>query len=39
MKAAVLRAVGSPISIEQVELDPPRATEVRVRIKAAGVCH
>ena len=39
MKAAVLRAVGSPISIEQVELEPPRATEVRVRIKAAGVCH
>ena len=35
----MLRAVGLPISIEEVELDPPRATEVRVRVKAAGVCH
>ena len=39
MKAAVLRAVGSPISIEQIEIASPRATEVRVRVKAAGVCH
>ena len=39
MRAAVLRAVGAPISIERIELEPPRATEVRVRIKAAGVCH
>ena len=39
MKAAVLRAVGSPISVEQIELEPPRPGEVRVRIKAAGVCH
>ena len=39
MKAAVLRAVGAPISVEPLELEPPRAGEVRVRIAAAGVCH
>jgi Zn-dependent alcohol dehydrogenase len=39
MKAAVLRAVGEPLSIEDVELDPPGPGEVRVRIEAAGVCH
>ncbi|HEV7623340.1 MAG TPA: alcohol dehydrogenase catalytic domain-containing protein, partial [Amnibacterium sp.] len=39
MKAAVLRAVGEPLSIEDVELDPPGPGEVLVRIEAAGVCH
>jgi Zn-dependent alcohol dehydrogenase len=27
------------LSIETVELDPPKATEVLVRVQAAGVCH
>ena len=39
MKAAVLRAVGEPLTIEDVELDPPGPGEVHVRIEAAGVCH
>jgi Zn-dependent alcohol dehydrogenase len=39
VKAAVLREVGSPLTLEDVELDEPRAGEVRVRIEAAGVCH
>ena len=39
MKAAVLREIGAPLSLEDVELDEPRAGEVRVRIEAAGVCH
>ena len=38
MKAAVLRQVGSPLTLEDVELDAPKADEVRVRIAAAGVC-
>lgn len=38
MKAAVLREVNKPLSIEEVELDPPKEHEVRVRIAAAGVC-
>ena len=38
MKAAVLREVGAPLTLEDVELDEPKAGEVRVRIEAAGVC-
>lgn len=39
MRAAVLRAVGEPLAIEDVQLDGPGAGEVLVRIEAAGVCH
>jgi Zn-dependent alcohol dehydrogenase len=39
MRAAVLRETGSPLSLEEVQLDEPRAGEVLVRIEAAGVCH
>jgi S-(hydroxymethyl)glutathione dehydrogenase / alcohol dehydrogenase len=37
--AAVLRAQGSPLTIESLELDTPEAGEVLVEVKAAGVCH
>jgi S-(hydroxymethyl)glutathione dehydrogenase/alcohol dehydrogenase len=39
MKAAVLRAVGEPLQIEDVELDATGPREVRIRAVAAGVCH
>jgi NDMA-dependent alcohol dehydrogenase len=39
IKAALLRAANNPFSIEDVDLDDPRAGEVLVRIKAVGVCH
>ena len=39
MRAAVLREIGAPLQLEDVELDEPRAGEVGVRIEAAGVCH
>jgi len=39
MRAAVLREVGRPLSLEEVELDPPGPGEIQVRIEAAGVCH
>ena len=47
VKAAVLRESGKqqsyansrPLSIEEVELEPPRQGEVLVRILAAGICH
>jgi NDMA-dependent alcohol dehydrogenase len=39
MRAAVLYEVGSPLVVEDVDLDPPRAGEVLVRIAATGVCH
>ncbi len=37
--AAVARAGGAPFTIEQLELDEPRADEVLVRVVAAGMCH
>ena len=39
MRAAVLREIGAPLQLEDVELDEPKAREVVVRIEAAGVCH
>lgn len=39
MKAVVFRDPHSPIEFTEVDLAPPRAGEVRVRIAAAGVCH
>ena len=39
MKAAVLRAPGQRMDIEDVRLDEPRAGEVLVRLVATGVCH
>ena len=36
--AALFRTVGAPLSIETVALDPPKATEVKVRIAAVGLC-
>jgi S-(hydroxymethyl)glutathione dehydrogenase/alcohol dehydrogenase len=38
-KAAVATAAGKPLSIEEVELDGPRAGEVLIEIHATGVCH
>ncbi|HVS26281.1 MAG TPA: zinc-dependent alcohol dehydrogenase family protein [Burkholderiales bacterium] len=47
IKAAVLNQMGSklpyaasrPLSVEDIELDPPGHDEVLVRIAAAGLCH
>ncbi len=39
MKAALLRAPHEPMTIEEVELDPPGAGEVLVKLSATGVCH
>ncbi|KUM03616.1 S-(hydroxymethyl)glutathione dehydrogenase [Chromobacterium sp. F49] len=38
-KAAVAWAAGQPLSIEEIEVQPPQAGEVRVRMVATGVCH
>ncbi len=38
-RAAVLHDVGKPWSIEEFQLDPPRAGEVLVEMAAAGLCH
>jgi S-(hydroxymethyl)glutathione dehydrogenase/alcohol dehydrogenase len=39
MKAAVLRQVGSPLQIEDVQIGKPGPHEVLIRTRAAGVCH
>jgi S-(hydroxymethyl)glutathione dehydrogenase/alcohol dehydrogenase len=39
MRAAVLERPGTEPRIEELELDEPRAGEVRVRMAASGVCH
>lgn len=47
IKAAVLTAMGAappyatskPLSVEEIELDPPGPGEVLVKIAAAGLCH
>ena len=38
-KAAVLRGVGIDWEVTEVDLDPPRAGEVLVKMAYAGVCH
>lgn len=38
-RAAVLTAPGERLRVETVEAEPPRAGEVLVRIRAAGLCH
>ena len=39
MKAAVLYELNTPLKVEDIDLDHPRAGEVRVKIVANGVCH
>jgi S-(hydroxymethyl)glutathione dehydrogenase / alcohol dehydrogenase len=38
-RAAVLRDIGKPLRIEDIELAPIAPDQVRVRIGASGVCH
>src|SRR5436305_13782523 len=38
-KAAILNEYQTPLSIEEVDIDPPKADEVLVKIAAAGICH
>ena len=38
MKAAVLFKPNEPLQVVECELDPPKAMEVRVKMKASGVC-
>ena len=39
MKAAVLREVGKPLQIENVQINKPGPHEVLIRTVAAGLCH
>ena len=39
MQAAVVRAFGSPLALEEVEVPAPGPGEVLVRVQASGLCH
>jgi alcohol dehydrogenase, propanol-preferring len=39
MKAAVVRSLGEPLSIEELPVPTPKAGEVLVKVMASGVCH
>ena len=38
-RAAVVRAFGQPLSIEEIDLAEPAQGEIRVAIKACAICH
>jgi Zn-dependent alcohol dehydrogenase len=38
VKAAVCRAFGAPLEIEDLRLDPPDAAEVRVKVAVCAIC-
>ncbi|MBW3604300.1 MAG: NDMA-dependent alcohol dehydrogenase [Actinobacteria bacterium] len=38
-RAAILREVNTPWSVEEIELDPPKDREVLVKLAASGLCH
>jgi len=39
MKAAVCYEFGKPLVVEDIDIDPPQGTEVKVRIGATAICH
>ena len=39
IEAAVIREVGGPVRLEEVDLPEPGPGQVRVKLAAAGVCH
>lgn len=39
VKAAVIRGMNAPFTIERLTIDDPRAGEIMVDIKAVGICH
>ena len=39
MKAAVLEAYGQPLNVTDVDIASPQKGEVKVRVRATGVCH
>ena len=39
MKAAVVRAFGQPLAIEEVAVPRPASGEILVKVQACGVCH
>ncbi|KAI7752132.1 hypothetical protein M8C21_012460 [Ambrosia artemisiifolia] len=38
-KAAVVRKAGGAIAVEEIKVDPPKATEIRIKMLHASICH
>ncbi|ONK79274.1 uncharacterized protein A4U43_C01F4710 [Asparagus officinalis] len=38
-KAAICWGPGQPLTVEEIEVEPPRSSEVRIRILCASLCH
>ncbi|GJV67641.1 alcohol dehydrogenase-like 1 protein [Tanacetum coccineum] len=39
LKAAVVRELGRSVMVEEIKVDPPKATEVRIKMLFASICH
>src|SRR3990172_6794324 len=39
MRAAVWYEFGKPLVIEEIELEPPQAGEIKVHVAACAICH
>lgn len=39
IKAAVCWGNGEPVKVEEIQVEPPKSSEVRVKILYASVCH
>jgi len=39
VKAVIARTVGKAVTVEQIDVEPPRHGEVTVQLAACGVCH
>ncbi len=39
MKAAILYEPNTPLKVEEVEIDDPKANEISIKLEAVGVCH
>ena len=39
IRAAIARDKGAPLSLEDIEIEEPRADEILVKVVATGVCH
>lgn len=37
--AAICWEFGKPATVEEIQVDPPKATEVRVKMLCASLCH
>ncbi len=39
IKAAVMREVGGPMTVEEIDIAPPKENEVLIKTVASGICH